>query len=108
MELPQPPAGSPGIFAFADPDRLTNVIHESGFQNVEVEDMVINMVDVSNGEEYWKLMGGLAGPVVQLMKQLDEDTKAKFIQAVIDSANSLKRGEKLHMAGTTWIAHAHK
>ena len=108
MELPQPPAGSPGVFAFADPSRLENVLKESGFQNIEVEDLAINMVVAESGEEYWKIMEDLAGPIVQLMKQLDENTRAKFIQAVIDSANSLKQGDKLHMAGTTWIAHACK
>ena len=108
MKLPQPPAGSPGVFAFADPDRLISVIQESGFHDIELEDLAISMVVADSGEEYWKIMEGLAGPIVQLMKQLDENTKAKFIQAVIDSANSLIQGEKLHMAGTTWIAHASK
>jgi ubiquinone/menaquinone biosynthesis C-methylase UbiE len=108
MELPQPPAGSPGVFAFADPDRLVNVIQESGFQNIEIEDLAIDMVVTDSGEEYWEIMEGLAGPIVQLMKQLDEDTRANFIQAVIDSANALKQDDKLRMTGTTWIAHASK
>ena len=108
MELPQAPASAPGVFAFADPDRLVSVIRESGFQNIEIEDLAINMVVADSGEEYWKIMEGLAGPIVQLMKQLDEDTRANFIQAVIDSANALKQGDKLQMVGTTWIAHAHK
>jgi len=96
------------VFAFADPDRLVNVMHESGFQDIEIEDLAINMIVADSGEEYWKIMEGLAGPIVQLMKQLDNDTKASFIQAVIDSANELKQGDKLHMVGTTWIAHARK
>ena len=108
MELPQSPAGAPGVFAFADPDRLVSTIKESGFQNIEIEDLAINMVVADSGEEYWKIMEGLAGPIVQLMKQMDEDTKANFIRAVIDSANELKQGDKLHMVGTTWIAHARK
>jgi ubiquinone/menaquinone biosynthesis C-methylase UbiE len=108
MELPQLPAGTPGVFAFADPNRLVNVIHESGFQDVEIEDLSVDMVVADSGEEYWKIMEGLAGPIVQLMKQLDKETKAKFSQAVIDSANALKQGDKLHMTGTTWIAHARK
>ncbi len=108
MELPQPPAGTPGVFAFADPDRLVSVIKESGFREIEIEDLAISMVVADSGEEYWKIMEGLAGPIVQLMKQLDEDTREKFAQAVIDSANALKQGDKLHMVGTTWIAHARK
>ena len=108
MELPQLPAGAPGVFAFADPDRLVNVIKESGFREIEIEDLAISMVVADSGEEYWKIMEGLAGPIVQLMKQLDEGTREKFAQAVIDSANALKQGDKLHMVGTTWIAHARK
>ena len=108
MELPQLPAGAPGVFAFADPDRLVSVIKESGFREIEIEDLAISMVVADSGEEYWKIMEGLAGPIVQLMKQLDESTREKFAQAVIDSANALKQGDKLHMVGTTWIAHARK
>jgi len=108
MELPQLPAGAPGVFAFADPNRLVNVIKESGFQDIEIEDLSVDMVVADSGEEYWTIMEGLAGPIVQLMKQLDKETKAKFAQAVIDSANALKQGDKLRMTGTTWIAHARK
>ena len=82
------------MFAFANPDRLVSVIQESGFQNIEIEDLSIDMVVADSGEEYWEIMEGLAGPIVQLMKQLDEKTRASFVQAVIDSANALKQGDK--------------
>ena len=108
MDLPQPPPNAPGVFAFADPDRLVSVLQESGFQDIEVEDLTINMVEVDSGEEYWDMMGEMAGPVVQLMKQMDETTRAAFIQAVIDSANQLMQDGKLRLPGTTWIAHGSK
>lgn len=108
MEVPQPPPGSPGVFAFADPNRLTQTLMDSGFKNVEVEDLAVTMFEADSGEEYWGMMEDMAGPIVQLMKQMDETSQAAFVKDVIDSANAQKVDGKVRMTGTTWIAHASK
>ena len=108
MDVPQPPPGSPGVFAFADPDRLTQTLTDSGFQNVEIEDLAVTMFEADSGEEYWEMMEDMAGPIVQLMKQMDEDNRTAYIKDVIDTANAQKIDGKVRMAGTTWIAHGTK
>ena len=108
MEVPQPPPGSPGVFAFADPNRLTQALTDCGFQNVEIEDLAVTMFEADSGEEYWEMMEDMAGPIVQLMKQMDEKKRTSYIKDVIDTANAQKKDGKVQMVGTTWIAHAHK
>lgn len=108
MEVPQPPAGSPGVFAFADPNRLTQILSDSGFHSVEIEDLTVNMFEADSGEEYWQMMEDMAGPIVQLMKQMENETRNAFVKDVIDSTNALKKNGKVSMLGTTWIAHARK
>ncbi len=108
MEVPQPPPGSPGVFAFANPDRLTQALTDSGFNNVEVEDLAVTMFEADSGEEYWGMMEDMAGPIVQLMKQMDEESRNAFVKDVIDSANAQKKDGKVRMTGTTWIAHGRK
>ncbi len=108
MDVPQPPPGSPGVFAFADPDRLTQTLTDSGFQNVEIEDLAVTMFEADSGEEYWEMMEDMAGPIVQLMKQMDDENRTAYIKDVIDSANAQKIDGKVRMTGTTWIAHGRK
>jgi ubiquinone/menaquinone biosynthesis C-methylase UbiE len=108
MEVPQPPPGAPGVFAFADRDRLENILHDSGFSNIEIEDHSFNMIEANSGEEYWQIMEELAGPIAMLTQKMDKETYAAFSEEVIASANDLKQGDTLDMVGTTWIAHATK
>ncbi|MCK4951843.1 MAG: class I SAM-dependent methyltransferase [Gammaproteobacteria bacterium] len=104
MELPKPPPGTPGIFSFADADRLHRVLESSGFGNIEIEEMEIDVMEVEDGAAYWSSISDLAGPVMMLVNQLDEDTRAKFERDVIETADAMKQGESLKMSGTTWIA----
>jgi len=108
MEVPKPAPKAPGVFAFADREHLADTLLDSGFQSVTIEDISFNMIEVSSGEEYWQMMKELAGPIVQLTKQMDQATYDAFSEEVIASANALKQGDTLSMVGTSWIARASK
>lgn len=108
MEVPKPPPGAPGIFAFADRQRLEDTLRDSGFRDIEIEDHSFNMIQANSGEEYWQILEELAGPIAQLTQQMDEATYQAFSEEVIASAEALKQGDMLSMVGTTWIAHATK
>lgn len=106
MELPKPPPGTPGIFAIADPDRLHAIMASAGFKNIEIESMDIDVIEVANGRAYWEAMSDLAGPVMALVKTLDESTRRAFIDDVIKAAAVMQDGNTLRARGTTWIASA--
>ena len=108
MELPNPPPGTPGIFSFADPDRLRAVMSSAGFRNIKLEEVVMDVVEVEDGRAYWEVMSDLAAPVMALVRQLEESARDDFIREVIDKADALKTGETLRMKGTTWIASAER
>jgi len=108
MNLPVPPPGTPGIFAFADPERLQNVLKSAGFRNIVLEEMEIDVIEVDDGQAYWEAISDLAAPVMALVNQLEESTRSDYIDEVIKIADTLKQGETLRMKGTTWIASAEK
>jgi ubiquinone/menaquinone biosynthesis C-methylase UbiE len=108
MEVPQPSEGAPGVFAFADPDRLIQTLTQSGFRHVDIEDLEVTMFEADSGEEYWQMMEGIAGPITQLVQQMESQTRETFIRDVIDSVDAQKQGGKVRMRGTTWIAHGRK
>jgi len=106
MDIPVPPLGTPGIFAFADPDRLYDVIKSAGFRNIELEELSIDVIEVNDGQAYWDAMSDLAAPVMALVNQLNDIDRSNYIREVIQTANTFKKGEVLPMKGTTWIASA--
>jgi len=108
MDVPTPPPGTPGIFAFADPTRLEDVMAASGFKNIKLEELAIDVVEVENGRAYWETISDLAAPVMALVNQLDKSARADYIDDVISAADVLKQGETLRMKGVTWIASADK
>jgi len=108
MDIPKPPEGTPGIFAFADPVRLENVLKSAGFDHIELEEVVIDVIEVENGRAYWEAMSDLAAPVMALVRQLDESARIQYIEKVIEVANRYMQGGTLAMKGTTWIACASK
>lgn len=106
MDIPVPPSGTPGIFAFADPDRLHDVIKSAGFRNIELEELSIDVIEVNDGQAYWDAMSDLAAPIMALVNQLNDTDRSNYISEVIRTANTYKKGEVLSMKGTTWIASA--
>lgn len=108
MDIPKPPAGTPGIFALADPERLHTTIAAAGFVDITLEELEIDVLNVPDGQAYWEAISDLAAPVMTLVNQLDDKTREAYIKDVIDAANLCRQGESLCMRGTTWIAAASK
>ncbi len=108
MEVPKPPAGTPGIFSMADPDRLQNIIATAGFRKIELEELQINVIEVDDGSAYWEAISDLAAPVMTLVNQLNNETRQAYIEDVIQTAEHCKQGDTLCMRGTTWLASAEK
>ena len=108
MDIPKPPAGTPGIFALADPERLHATIAAAGFVDITLEELEIDVLNVPDGQAYWEAISDLAAPVMILVNQLDDNSREAYIKDVIDAANLCRQGESLCMRGTTWIAAAAK
>ncbi|NOZ11204.1 MAG: class I SAM-dependent methyltransferase [Gammaproteobacteria bacterium] len=108
MDIPTPPPGTPGIFAFADPDRLRGVLESAGFKNIALEDMTIDVLEIDDGRAYWEAISDMAAPVMALVDQLEESARLDYIDEVVETANTLKQGKTLRMGGHTWIASANK
>lgn len=108
MDIPKPPAGTPGIFALADSERLHATIAAAGFVDITLEELEIDVLNVPDGQAYWEAISDLAAPVMILVNQLDDNSREAYIKDVIDAANICRQGESLCMRGTTWIAAASK
>ncbi|MFV1998690.1 MAG: class I SAM-dependent methyltransferase, partial [Acidiferrobacterales bacterium] len=102
-DIPDPGLDAPGMFAFADPNRLCGVLEATGFTDLAIEYMAINIIEVDDGAAYWAAMQDIARPVMALANQLNAETRAAFVEEIIEIANGFRVGDTLYMRGTTWI-----
>jgi hypothetical protein len=103
---PPPKPGAPGIFAFADPNRLTVGLEAAGFRDVKVEPVEVVMADHNSADEYLTLLFDIAGPLAVLWSQLtpgqQAEARAKISQQITGSDGRVK------MTGTAWVATGQK
>jgi SAM-dependent methyltransferase len=105
MEVPTPPPGAPGLFAFADPSRLRTTIEAAGFSDVQVEPVELNMCDFDKGAEYVAYTLELAGPIAVLFHQLTKEQQSQVAKEMAGEAERIGGG-RVVLPGLTWLATA--
>ena len=103
IEIPAPPPGAPGLFAFADGARLQSVIESAGFSDVKVEEVALTMSDFDRGEDFLAYMLDLAGPIAMLYSKVPTDKRAIVAGEIAREAETVGGG-KAHLPGLTWLA----
>ncbi|MDF2691987.1 MAG: methyltransferase [Labilithrix sp.] len=77
--LPAPPPGAPGQFAFASGDRVRWILDESGWTNVDVRAID---VPISVAEKDLRAYVTKLGPVGRALQDVDEPTRVRTTEAV--------------------------
>jgi ubiquinone/menaquinone biosynthesis C-methylase UbiE len=101
--VPTPPPGVPGMFAFADAERLRAVLTEGGLHDVEIDAITLEQPHASP-EAYWTQMREMAAPLRALYEALPPETRAKVDAEVLAAAERFRRGDEIVVPNTTWIA----
>jgi len=105
LELPTPPPGAPGIFAFADRARLVATIEAAGFHDVRVEPLEGVGLDFATGADYFTFTSEIAGPLAGLLAQLDPAKQAIVAREIAaDAEKASKVLGRVVLPGVTWVA----
>lgn len=107
VDVPQPPPGATGIFAFADPERIRAVMTAAGFNDIQVEAFELCAADADTGEEFFTMVREIAGPLAALLARVDPAARDKLSDEVARAveAASQEKG-RVRLPGVTWIASA--
>lgn len=108
VDIPTPPPGTPGIFAFAAPVRLRSTIEAGGFGDVQIEPFEFVVGEFASGEEYWTFMREIAAPLARLYGQLSSDDQRVVDREIHAEAERSRTGDTVVVQGTTWIASGRK
>jgi ubiquinone/menaquinone biosynthesis C-methylase UbiE len=106
LDVPSPPPGAPGLFAFADPELLRRTIADAGFKDVRLEDVTLTMADFDSGDEYVRYTLDLAGPLARLFATLPDEQQARVAADIAAEAERLGSGGRVTFTGTAWLATA--
>jgi 2-polyprenyl-3-methyl-5-hydroxy-6-metoxy-1,4-benzoquinol methylase len=106
VEVPVPPPGAPGLFAFADSNRLASTLKSAGFSDVRVEEVELTMSDFDKGADFWAFMMDVAGPIAMLFAtKVPPETRAA-VAAEIARDVEAAGGGKAHLKGVALLATA--
>ena len=83
--MPAPKPGAPGIFALAEPARITELVAEAGFGEPELEVVALDF-PFQNFEDFWDFLVHLAGPLAQVINALPEDERSATRAAIAANA----------------------
>jgi ubiquinone/menaquinone biosynthesis C-methylase UbiE len=105
IEVPTPPPGAPGLFAFADPSRLRSTMENAGFLDVTLEEIEVLMSDFATGEEFLAFTLEFAGPIASLFARVPQEQRGAVAGEI---AHEVERagGGRARLPGVTWFASA--
>ena len=110
LDLPSPPPKSPGPFAFEDKNYISDILNQSNFKDIEIEDNQEDIVMASGKsieeacEDYLTI-----NPVVtEMLKNSKEELKDEILQALILKFSEFHNGDGLLFPSATWIVTARK
>lgn len=78
----------PGIFALADPDRITTLLGDAGFGEHTIEQVPF-MWTYASPAEHWELTIKLAGPLAEALNELPEEEREAVRSVVAERIGSL-------------------
>ncbi|KOU72276.1 SAM-dependent methyltransferase [Streptomyces sp. MMG1533] len=101
--LPNLPArrpDEPGQFAFADPDRIHRILTESGWTGID-----IRPIDVTCTLPETELVGYFTrlGPVGQVLREADEQTRAQVVATVRAAFDTYVQGTEVRFTAACWM-----
>ena len=108
VELPAPPdPNAPGPFAFANPDRVRQILGDAGFANIAIESHTreIRFGEAPTLGESVRQLAEI-GPVGRLLMDQDQDTKEKVFSAMEVVLAPYYRDGALLMSGAIWFVTA--
>jgi len=72
--IPPPEPDAPGIFGMRDPARIRALVTGAGFAEPEIEQVEVAW-PYADADQHWRLTRKLAGPLADVIDELDEDER---------------------------------
>ena len=108
ISLPEPPPpGTPGPFAFADTDRVRNILVGAGFEKIAFESIEQTLVVGGRGgiEQALQFLLNL-GPLGAALREAGDDSRPAVTAAVSEALTPFATPDGVRMGAAAWIVTA--
>jgi SAM-dependent methyltransferase len=101
---PPPPLGTPGPFAFADPDRVRSLLEAGGFTEVSFtpHETALSMGGATSVEEAVEFIVEI-GPISRLLETSNADTRTRVAQEIRAALSPYTSHGGVSLGGAAWI-----
>jgi SAM-dependent methyltransferase len=90
--LPPPEPGAPGIFALADPARITELVTAAGFSEPQIEQVPVAW-GYDDPDIHWEKTLKLAAPIADAFNSLDEAGQTQVRETVAERVSEALAGD---------------
>lgn len=104
-EMLSAPEAATGPFAFADPERIEQVLTRAGFAAPTIEPLDFDFVAGAGADSVGDAVHYFArvGPIARLLATLDEDAHAQALDQIGDIAKAHRDGDQIVFRAAAWI-----
>jgi SAM-dependent methyltransferase len=103
VEPPEP--GAPGIFAMADPARITELVTGAGFGEPKIEEVAVQW-GYTDPAIHWEKTMKLAAPIADAMDQLPDDERERIRELVATRVTEQVEKDSGALDGSAWVVTA--
>lgn len=107
MDLPAPPAGSPGMFRCAKSGLIADLFTQAGLKHV-TEKEISGKLRVGTADVYWNVMTEVGAPIVAALSKADEAMKAKIKKEVLEIMNQKYPEGKVEIDSSALVIYGEK
>jgi ubiquinone/menaquinone biosynthesis C-methylase UbiE len=107
ITVPQPPAGAPGIFRYADPAELKKDMETAGLKSVEITRLA-GELGFESAQVYWQYMSEIAAPVASALAGADEDTRRKVGESVVELCGQYLKNGRVSIPWQSFVVSGEK
>tara|TARA_B100000287_G_scaffold162630_1_gene153380 strand:- start:48 stop:893 length:846 start_codon:yes stop_codon:yes gene_type:complete len=110
LDIPSPPKRSPGPFAFQEQNYVRDILEQSGFSEISIDDNQEDITMFSGktlqeaSEDYLAI-----NPVItEMLKDSQDSLKVEIIESLKEAFSEFHKGDGLLFPSATWIVSAVK
>jgi ubiquinone/menaquinone biosynthesis C-methylase UbiE len=103
--MPPTDAGTPGILALADHDRLRELLGQAQFGEPVIEEVAFAW-DFSGVEDYWQFLSGAAGAIAMVLQRLSADERDEVFSEIADQVISYSASGQIELPATSLVVSA--
>ena len=109
LESPAPDPTLPGgVFSFADASKLESALAEAGFSETRVESLELTMAEFDSGDEYWRYLREIAGPLATQVAKLPHAVQETVAMEIAAAASGGDPQGRVSLSGYTLLGSAVK